>query len=142
MYLDGIWLKHFSWGGEVETIAPLVAIGVDQHGNCLILGVAEGMKEDPESWQSFLRWLKQQGLKGVKLVTSDKCLGLLEALGEFYPEASWQRCMVHWQAQCVAGGTAREVQTGGRHVRGRSTPRRIVRRLRKRPSRWPRSSKG
>jgi len=29
-------------------------------------------------------------------VTSDKCLGLVEVLGEFYPEAAWQRCMVHW----------------------------------------------
>jgi hypothetical protein len=33
---------------------------------------------------------------GVVLVISDKCLGLVEALGEFYPEADWQRCMVHW----------------------------------------------
>jgi transposase-like protein len=32
----------------------------------------------------------------VALVISDKCLGLVEALGEFYPEAAWQRCMVHW----------------------------------------------
>ncbi len=27
---------------------------------------------------------------------SDKCLGLVEVVGEFYPEAAWQRCMVHW----------------------------------------------
>lgn len=32
----------------------------------------------------------------MRLITSDKCLGLVEALGEFYPEADWQRCMVHW----------------------------------------------
>ena len=32
----------------------------------------------------------------MQLVTSDKCLGLVEVLGEFYPEALWQRCMVHW----------------------------------------------
>ncbi len=32
----------------------------------------------------------------MRLVTSDKCLGLVEAVAEFYPEASWQRCMVHW----------------------------------------------
>ena len=30
------------------------------------------------------------------MVTSDKCLGLVEALAEFYPEADWQRCTVHW----------------------------------------------
>jgi putative transposase len=95
VYLDGIWLKR-SWGGEVRNIAVLVAVGVRSDGYREILGVAEGTKEDKESWRNFLRYLKGRGLKGVKLVISDKCLGLLEALGEFYPEAQWQRCMVHW----------------------------------------------
>jgi putative transposase len=35
-------------------------------------------------------------LHGVRLAVSDKCLGLVEALGEFYPEAAWQRCVVHF----------------------------------------------
>jgi putative transposase len=95
VYLDGIWLKR-SWGGEVKNVAVLVAIGVDQDGYRQILGVAEGAKEDAQSWRQFLRRLKERGLTGVELVTSDKCLGLVEALGEFYPEAAWQRCMVHW----------------------------------------------
>jgi len=93
--LDGIWLKR-SWGGEVKNVAVLVAIGVDQDGFRQILGVCEGTKEDAESWRQFLRHLKDRGLKGARLITSDKCLGLVEALGEFYPEADWQRCMVHW----------------------------------------------
>ena len=93
--LDGIWLKR-SWGGEVKKVAVLVAIGVDHEGYRQVLGVMEGAKEDAESWRQFLRHLKQRGLKGVRLATSDKCLGLVEALGEFYPEADWQRCMVHW----------------------------------------------
>jgi putative transposase len=95
VYLDGIWLKR-SWGGEVKNVAVLVAIGVREDGYREILGVAEGTKEDTESWRNFLRHLKQRGLCGVRLVTSDKCLGLVEAVGEFYPEAAWQRCMVHW----------------------------------------------
>ncbi|TWU17340.1 IS256 family transposase [Bythopirellula polymerisocia] len=93
--LDGIWLKR-SWGGEVKNVAVLVAVGVDQEGYRQVLGVCEGAKEDTESWRKFLRHLKERGLKGVRLVTSDKCLGLVEALGEFYPEADWQRCVVHW----------------------------------------------
>ncbi|QEG33398.1 IS256 family transposase [Bythopirellula goksoeyrii] len=93
--LDGIWLKR-SWGGEVKNVAVLVAVGVDQDGYRQVLGVCEGTKEDTESWRKFLRHLKERGLKGVRLVTSDKCLGLVEALGEFYPEADWQRCVVHW----------------------------------------------
>jgi transposase-like protein len=95
VYLDGIWLKR-SWGGEVKNVAVLVAIGVDQDGYRQILGVVEGVKEDAESWRQFLRHLKERGLAGVELVISDKCLGLVEALGEFYPQAAWQRCVVHW----------------------------------------------
>jgi transposase-like protein len=95
VYMDGIWLKR-SWGGEVKNVAVLVAIGVRFDGYREILGVVEGLKEDTESWRNFLRHLKERGLKGVRLLISDKCLGLLEAWGEFYPEATWQRCMVHW----------------------------------------------
>jgi transposase-like protein len=95
VYLDGIWLKR-SWGGEVKNVAVLVAIGVREDGYREILGVVEGLKEDTESWRNFLRHLKQRGLQGVRLLVSDKCLGLVEAAGEFYPDATWQRCMVHW----------------------------------------------
>jgi putative transposase len=95
VYLDGIWLKR-SWGGEVRNIAVLVAIGVDQDGFREVLGVAEGAKEDTESWRNFLRHLKKRGLSGVKLFISDKCIGVVEAIGECYPEALWQRCVVHW----------------------------------------------
>jgi transposase-like protein len=109
--LDGIWLKR-CWGGEVKNVAVLVAVGVDQDGYRQILGVSEGAKEDAASWRSFLRHLKERGLQGVRLVTSDKCLGLVEALGEFYPEADWQRCMVHWQrnvASATPPGKEKEV---------------------------------
>jgi putative transposase len=30
------------------------------------------------------------------LVVSDKCLGLVESLGEFLPDARWHRCTVHF----------------------------------------------
>jgi putative transposase len=35
-------------------------------------------------------------LKGVRLITSDACIGLAESAAEFFPEAAWQRCIVHW----------------------------------------------
>jgi putative transposase len=95
VFLDGIWLKR-AWGGEVENVAVLVAIAVGSDGYREILGVCEGTKEDKESWRNFLRHLKDRGLKGVRLIISDKCLGLVEALGEFFPESQWQRCVVHW----------------------------------------------
>lgn len=95
IFLDGIYLKR-SWGGEVRNIAILVAIGVNSSGFTDILGVVEGAREDKESWRNFLRHLKERGLKGVRLAVSDKSMGLVESLPEFYPDADWQRCMVHF----------------------------------------------
>lgn len=95
VFLDGIWLKR-SWGGEMKNVSVLVAIGVNEAGYREILGVAEGSKEDEASWVEFLRWLKSRGLRGVRLAVSDKCLGLVAALGDVFPEADWQRCVVHW----------------------------------------------
>lgn len=96
----------------MKNVAVLVAIGVDQDGYRQVLGVVEGAKEDTESWRQFLRHLKERGLAGVELFISDKCLGLVEALAEFYSEASWQRCMVHWFRNVltvVPTGKVREV---------------------------------
>jgi len=95
VYLDGLWLKR-SWGGEVANVAVLVAIGVNQEGFREVLGVTEGAKEDKASWEGFLKHLKARGLDGVKLMVSDKCLGLVESLGGIFPEAKWQRCVVHF----------------------------------------------
>ena len=61
-----------------------------------VLGAAEGMKEDKASWISFFQWLRGRGLNGVKLIVGDKCLGMLEAVGEVFPEAKYQRCTVHF----------------------------------------------
>jgi len=74
--------------------------------------VAEGAREDKESWISFLRYLKKRGLKGVELFISDKSLGLIESLGMFYPDALWQRCIVHFYRNVftvVPKGKIREV---------------------------------
>ena len=95
IFVDGIYLKR-SWGGEVQNVSVLVAIGVNSDGYREILGVAEGSREDKESWNNFFRYLKDRGLNGVKLVISDKSSGLVEVLGDFFPEAKWQRCVVHW----------------------------------------------
>jgi putative transposase len=111
VYLDGVWLKR-SWGGEVRNVSVLVAIGVDEEGFRHVLGVSEGTKEDGASWTAFLRELKQRGLEGVQLFVSDKCLGLIENLAEFYPEARWQRCVVHFYRNVwtkVPSGKVKEV---------------------------------
>jgi len=111
VFLDGIWLKR-CWAGEVKNVSILVAIGVDQNGYRHVLGVQEGAKEDKESWMRFLRHLKSRGLQGVRLFVSDKCLGLVESLSDFYPQVQWQRCVVHFYRNvftAVPKGRVKEV---------------------------------
>ena len=95
VFMDGVFLKR-SWGGEVQNVSVLVAVGVNEEGFREILGVAEGSRENKEAWSNFLRYLKERGLKGVRLIISDKNLGLHDVIGDFFPEAKWQRCVVHW----------------------------------------------
>ena len=95
VYLDGIYLKR-NWGGEYENVSILVALAVNEDGYREVIGAAEGMKEDKESWRSFLVGLKERGLTGTRLFIGDKCLGMLEAVNEVYPDAKYQRCTVHF----------------------------------------------
>jgi len=95
VYVDGIYLRR-NWGGEYENVAILVAIAVNEDGYREVIGAAEGMKEDKQSWVSFFEWLRSRGLSGIKLIVGDKCLGMLEAVGEVFPNAKYQRCTVHF----------------------------------------------
>lgn len=95
LYLDGIVLKR-TWGGEVRNVSLLVAISVNSLGYREILGVVEGAKEDKAGWSGFLKHLKERGLAGVELIISDACAGLIESAADFFPEARWQRCVVHF----------------------------------------------
>ena len=95
VYMDGIYLKR-NWGGAYENVSVLVAIAVNEDGYREVLGAAEGMKEDKASWVSFFQWLRGRGLEAVKLIVGDKCLRMLEAVGEVFPEAKYQRCVVHF----------------------------------------------
>ena len=95
VFVDGIWLKR-AWAGEVHTVSVLIALGVTVTGYCEVIGVAEGSREDTESWRQFFNYLKERGLTRIQLLVSDKSLGMLEALYDYYPESKWQRCVFHF----------------------------------------------
>ena len=86
VYLDGVVLKR-SWAGEVRNVSLLVASAVNSEGFREILGICEGAKEDKSGWSAFLRHLVDRGLRGVQLIISDACRGLMESAAEFLPEA-------------------------------------------------------
>lgn len=95
VYVDGIYLKR-NWGGTYENVAILIAMAVNEDGYREVIGASEGMKEDKTSWQEFFKSLRKRGLTGAQLFIGDKCLGLLEAVNETFPDARFQRCTVHF----------------------------------------------
>ena len=101
LFMDGVWHKR-CWGGSVENVSILVAVGVGMDGRREVLSVAEGMKEDSESWREFIEGMLARGLKGVRLVTGDRCAGLVAAVNELLPGARYQRCMVHFERNILA----------------------------------------
>lgn len=82
--------------GVIRSRALLVAIGIDWDGRRQILAVEIAGRESTTSWRELLLSLKQRGLAGVRLAISDDHPGLKRALAEVLPEASWQRCYVHF----------------------------------------------
>ena len=86
VFVDGVWHKR-SWGGRVENVGILVAIGVSKDGHREAVGVAEGMREDSASWGRFFRGMIERGLKGVRLVVGDRCAGLVATVDSMLPKA-------------------------------------------------------
>lgn len=71
------------------------------------------MKEDKASWVSFFQWLCGRGLDGVKLIVGDKCLGMLEAVREVFPEAKYQPVYRSLLPKCVLCHTSLQGEIGG-----------------------------
>lgn len=94
VFIDGIYLKR-SWGGSYENAGILVAIGVDGDGRREAIGCAEGLTGSEDSWRGFLPWLGGRGPRGVRMVTGDKCQGMVGALEEVLPQARYQKRTVH-----------------------------------------------
>lgn len=77
-------------------VSILVAIGVNKDGCREIIGAAEEMKENKDSWRTFIVWHKERGLSGVRLIIGNKNLGMLETIPEVFLDARCQRCTIHF----------------------------------------------
>ena len=103
LFVDATYLD-VRLGHRVVCQALVVATGVSAQGRREILGMAVGDAETTDFWTSFLRSLRERGLKvptdqdpeGVVLVTSDAHAGIQAAVKAILPGAAWQRCRVHF----------------------------------------------
>ena len=87
--------------GVVSSRAVLIALGISWEGRRCVLAVALANRESRTSWRDLLLQLKERGLRGVEFVVSDDHEGLKQAIIELLPEATWQRCYVHFLRNAI-----------------------------------------
>jgi putative transposase len=87
--------------GKVIDIAVLIAIGIDSEGYRHVLGLETAWGETSDSWDRFIGGLKERGLKGVRLFTSDDHPGIHPAIKKHFPGAVWQRCQRHFSKNAL-----------------------------------------
>lgn len=88
--------------GRARSEAFITAIGVGDDGRRHFVGFTCANAESYASWRGFLQDLEGRGVRNVRLITSDAHDGLVRAMSEVYPEATWQRCIVHVKRDALA----------------------------------------
>ncbi len=96
LFLDARYEKVRE-AGQIRDTAVLVASGITPEGERQVLGVSVSLSEHETHWKAFLQSLKDRGLHGVELVTSDSHAGLGAARRAVLGSVPWQRCQFHLQ---------------------------------------------
>lgn len=79
--------------GEAQICEIVIAVGTDESGNREVVGFAIRPADSLTTfWEIFLGDLKERGLTGLRLVTSNRLPGLLPSLAALFPGVPWQRC--------------------------------------------------
>jgi putative transposase len=96
LVLDGITLKVKSASGVKKRLV-LCAYGITSDGRRELLNFRQASSESEAQWLAFLQDLYNRGLEGkhLRLVTTDGCPGLHNALEVVYPYVPRQRCWAH-----------------------------------------------
>jgi putative transposase len=101
LFLDAYY-EQVREDGHVCDLAVLSAVGVNPAGKREILGVSVSLSEHETHWRAFLASLKQRGLGGIQLITSDNHAGLRAARKAVFGGIPWQRCQFHLQQNAQA----------------------------------------
>jgi transposase-like protein len=88
--------------GQVRDAAVLKAVGLNEEGKRMVLGVSVSLSEQEAHWRTFLQSLVDRGLSGVELITSDAHAGLKQARRAVFGGVPWQRCQFHLQQNAQA----------------------------------------
>lgn len=91
--------------------AFFIALGTDEQGHREIIGCGVYASETKETWRSFMKELKNRGLRGVLMITSDAHEGIRDAISKEFPRVPWQRCQFHFSKN-IADKAPKKYQAG------------------------------
>ena len=115
LFLDATYVRC-RVSGRVRSEAFITAIGVGDDGRKHFVGLTCANAESYASWRGFPRDPGGRGACDVRLVTSDAHDGLVRAIREVYPEATWQRRVARVKRDVLAKIDGREAQRRARAV--------------------------
>ena len=98
MHIDARY-ENVRVDGRVVSQAVLVSVGFTSEGKREILDWRVGDSESQETWGELFVQLKDRGLKGLRLVTSDAHKGIVAAMRRHFQGVAWQRCRVHFKRE-------------------------------------------
>ena len=110
--------EHARVDGRVVSLGVLVVAGVRDDGRREVLAVEEADTESEATYQDLFQRLKERGLRGVEVVTSDDHRGLRSAIERHFQGASWQRCQVHFARNLLGVVGAKHRARLGEDLRG------------------------
>lgn len=87
--------------GRIVNIAVMIVIGISDEGKREILGYYAGDSESESSWSEVFKDLKDRGIKGVEMITSDAHKGIISAMRKHFQGVAWQRCRVHLMRELI-----------------------------------------
>lgn len=111
--LDATYFKVRA-DGRVTSRAMLIAYGTNDRGEREIIDFNVYANESRETWNDFLNNLKERGMHGVLMFTSDAHEGIRNAIANVYPDVPWQRCQFHF-AKNIADKVPKKYQSGIRY---------------------------
>ena len=107
LWVDALYEK-VRYAGRVVSMAILLVCGVNDEGKREVLAIEPMLEESRESYKLLFEKLKERGLSKPTLIVSDAHKGLVAAIGECFPGASWQRCKVHFMRNILVHVPHRE----------------------------------
>jgi putative transposase len=102
LIVDGAYFKVRR--KRVGKEAALCAVGITEDGEREHLGFIQGHRESQQAWEFLMTQLVRRGMdpRGVLMVVSDGCPGIIGAIQTVLPFSDHQRCLFHKMANLKA----------------------------------------